>query len=68
MNRKEKIHKIIEIINTPLDERPQIDYSKWSDEDLRIVVAMGEKYPGLKNVEPADREILEQLVLKYNQQ
>lgn len=42
MTKRDKINKIRQLLSKP--PQPELDLSNWTDEDLRWVIAMGDKY------------------------
>jgi len=62
MQRREKINKIRQLLSNP--PQPQPDLSNWTDEDLRWVIAMGDKY-GKDVINP--RQLNEDELKVYNE-
>jgi hypothetical protein len=69
MTKREKINKIRQLLS--IHQRPETDLKSWTDQDLRALAAIQEKYKGrLKHLKETDLtkqefETLETLTDKY---
>ena len=62
MTKRDKINKIRQLLSKP--QQPEPDLSNWTDEDLRWVIAMGDKYD-MKVIDP--KQLNENELKVYNE-